>query len=74
MAKVFVENLRRSMFKTLRGRSVKKCEKVFFGKKLVEKFAFTQSFSTEIHNIINSAFVSVKSPIFHTFHIAYYYN
>lgn len=71
---VLVENLCKTMRKSMGKKCVQKSGKEFYPQNLVENQSFQQSFSTSLHNVLNNDFISVKCGLFHIFHIAYYYN
>ena len=69
-----VENLWKSLLKSLRKICGQKSGKNLFTQKVVDKSSFSQSFATSFHVVLNKSFSPVKYGVFHVFHIAYYYN
>lgn len=50
------------------------CEKVVLGKKAVKKWGVFAGFTRDLHEVLHGCFISVRTVVFHDFHIAYYYN
>ncbi len=69
-----VENLCKSLLKSLRKICGQKSGKILFTQKMVDKMGFSQGFTTSFHAVLNMLFFPVKCGVFHVFHIAYYYN
>ena len=69
-----VENLCKSLLKSLGKNCALKSGKEFYPQNLVDKNRFSHVFTTTFHGLFNKRFISVKCGVFHVFHIAYYYN